>query len=160
MGNEQLLIDTALAAWKQIASRLEGRLQSASDEHLMREVAPGRNRIYYLVGHLAAVNDRMFPMLGLGERLCAELDDAFITKPDRATPDTVAPAELRRMLAKVNGKLTAAFETLGPAEWLRRHSLVSEEDFLKDPLRNRLAVLLSRTSHMAFHSGQMILVKE
>jgi hypothetical protein len=156
---EELFAGTALAAWKQATSRLEHSLASISDDHFQREIAPGKNRIYYLVGHLAAVNDRMFPMLGLGDRICPQLDDAFLTNPDRNAPDTVPAAELRRILVEVNGKLTTAFEKLGPAEWLERHTAVSAEDFQKEPLRNRLAVLMSRTSHVAFHLGQIVLVK-
>jgi hypothetical protein len=40
---------------------------------------------------------------------------------------------------------------------LRRHNAVSEEDYAKDPTRNRLAVLLSRTNHMSYHLGQITL---
>jgi len=55
----------------------------------------------------------------------------------------------------VNEKLIAAFEGLRPEEWLERHDSISPEDFVKEPLRNRLAVLLSRTNHTATHEGQM-----
>jgi hypothetical protein len=34
---------------------------------------------------------------------------------------------------------------------------VSDEDFAKDPGRNRLAVVPSRTNHMSYHLGQIIL---
>jgi len=35
----------------------------------------------------------------------------------------------------------------------------SDEDYAKDPTRNRLSVLLSRTNHLAYHLGQIILVQ-
>ena len=38
-----------------------------SDEEYLNEVAPGRNRAIYLLGHLIAVNDGMIPLFGLGE---------------------------------------------------------------------------------------------
>jgi len=62
-------------------------------------------------------------------------------------------------LGLVNSKLTAAFETLTPQQWLEKHTAVSAEDFAKDPTRNRLAVLMSRTNHAAFHTGQAALIK-
>jgi hypothetical protein len=31
------------------------------------------------------------------------------------------------------------------------------EDFLKNPLRNRLAVLMNRTGHLSYHLGQAAL---
>jgi hypothetical protein len=42
-------------------------------------------------------------------------------------------------------------------DWARRHSSVSEEDFAKDPSRNRFAVLLGRTNHLSYHLGQAVL---
>lgn len=157
MTPEQLLTATALASWKQGIARLHKTIDSLSDEALQKQVAPGRNRIYYLVGHLAAVNDRMFPMLFAGDRLHPELDQPFLTDPDRKSPDTFAPAALKQALKDVDDKLTAAFEKFQPEEWLQRHSAVPEADFAQEPLRNRLAVLISRTNHVSFHLGQIIL---
>jgi hypothetical protein len=37
---------------------------------------------------------------------------------------------------------------------LQKHSAVSEEDFLREPHRNRFTVLLGRTAHIAYHVGQ------
>lgn len=115
--------------------------------------------MFYLVGHLTATHDRLFPLLNLGQRLHPEFDEAFLTNPDRTSPDLVSASALREAWSKVNTKLTAAFEALTPEEWLQKHSAVSEEDFAKDPLRNRLAVLISRTNHASFHTGQAILAK-
>ena len=39
-----------------------------------------------------------------------------------------------------------------------KHASVSDEDFAKDPLRNRFSVLLSRTTHISFHLGQTALI--
>ncbi len=159
MTPEEVLASTALNSWKLVIGRLDQSIQSLSDEQLQRQVAPGKNRIFYLVGHLTATHDRLFPMLGLGERLHPELDAAFVANPDRSLPDPVSASDLRGAWAEVNSKLTAAFDKLTPKEWLQKHSAVSEEDFAKDPLRNRLAVLISRTNHASFHGGQAILVK-
>ena len=149
----------AVKSWKQVLGQGDKMLASIQDDEFQREVAPGRNRIYYLVGHLAAVHDRLFTLLGVGERLHPEFDAKFLENPDRHSPDTLSPAELRKALAEVNEKLTAAIEALRPEQWLERHTAVSEEDFSKDPSRNRLSVLLSRTNHVAFHGGQIRLTR-
>lgn len=146
---------TALQSWKQTIGRLDTMLASIGDDDLAREVAPGRNRISYLVGHLTAVHDRMLPLLGVGERLHPELDAPYIDNPDRHSDPGHSAADLRQAWSEVNGKLTAALEALRPEQWLERHTAVSEEDFAKEPLRNRLAVLLSRTNHASFHIGQI-----
>jgi hypothetical protein len=101
----------------------------------------------------------MFPMLGLGERLHPELDEIYIANPDRALADPVSATGLKQAWSEVNGKLTAAFEKLTPQQWLEKHTAVSDEDFAKDPTRNRLAVLMNRTNHAAFHTGQAALIK-
>jgi hypothetical protein len=137
--------------------RVDAGIAKLSDEDLQRQVAPGRNRLMYLVGHLTVTNDRMFPLLGLGERLHPELDEAYLANPDRTLPDPLPPGELKKAWSEVSGKLTGAFEELTPDQWLQKHDAVSEEDFSKNPLRNRLAVLMSRTNHVSFHAGQMIL---
>jgi hypothetical protein len=160
MTAEELWVQTALSSWKQVMGQVDKTLASLSDEDLQREVAPGRNRIYYLLGHLTAVHDRLFPLLRLGDRLHPELDDAFIAHPDRpSAKDAPEPSNLRSAWSDVNAKLLAAFEKLRPEEWLERHDAVSAEDFAKEPLRNRLAVLLSRTQHAAGHEGQIRLAK-
>ena len=154
------LIATAIQAWGLTIDRTSKTVASFTDDELQLEVAPGKNRLYYLVGHLAATHDRLFPLLRLGERLHAELDGQFLDTSDRKfLGDEVAPAELRTIWSEVNRKLIDAFESLQPYEWLERHGSVSEEDFAKEPLRNRLAVLISRLSHAAYHEGQMRLVR-
>ena len=159
MTTEEILAATALNSWKIVIGRLNELIEHLSDEQLQRQVAPGKNRLLYLVGHLTATHDRMFPMLGLGKRLHPELDEPYLTNPDRALPDPVSPSDVKKAWDEVNSKLTAAFEALTPKEWLQKHSAVTEEEFAKEPLRNRLAVLTSRTNHASFHFGQAILAK-
>jgi hypothetical protein len=160
MSPNTLLISTVLQSWRLIIDRTSKTLSSFTDDELQLEVAPGKNRLYYLVGHLAAIHDRLFPLLRLGERLHPELDSQFVDSPDRKLMgDGVSPAQLRTVWVEVNTNLTDAFETLRPQEWLQRHASLSEEDFAKDPLRNRLAVLMSRVNHAAYHEGQMRLAR-
>jgi DinB superfamily len=159
MTNEELLGTTALNSWKLVIGRLDQSLAALTDEQLQKQVAPGKNRLFYLVGHLTAVHDRLFPLLGLGERLHPELDEPYITNPDRALTDPVSASDLKKAWTEVNGKLTTAFEGFTPEDWLQKHTAVSEEDFAKDPTRNRLAVVMSRTNHASFHSGQAVLAK-
>lgn len=159
MTHEELLVNTAINSWKIIIGRFNDGLLPLSEEQLQKQVAPGRNRLIYLLGHLTAVNDRMFSALGIGERLHPELDEVYIANPDLKLPDPLPAEELKKAWNEVNAKLTATFERLRPEEWLQRHTAVSEEDFAKEPLRNRLAILLSRTSHVGFHAGQAVFAR-
>jgi hypothetical protein len=149
----------AVNAWKSVLERLNDIVQSVSDEDLEVTVAPNRNRVSYVLGHLVAVHDRMLPLLGLGDRLHAEYDAPFLTSPDTHEVGSISAADLRAAWTEVNSALTAKIEALPSDAWFEKHTSVSDEDFEKDPLRNRLAVLLSRTNHASFHQGQLRLTR-
>ena len=156
--SEQALVTAALSSWKGNIDRADRLFSPLNEEQLQKEVAPGKNRLIYLWGHLTAVHDRMLPLVGLGERLHPELDPIFITSPDRTIAKLPAAEEIKKSWSEVNSRLLAGLESLSPAQWLEKHSSVSEEDFAKDPSRNRFAILLSRTAHIAFHVGQTALI--
>jgi uncharacterized damage-inducible protein DinB len=159
MTNEEILGVTVLNSWKLAISRFGKTLSELSDEQLQQQVAPGRNRVFYLLGHLTATQDRMFPLLGIGNRLHPELDEPYIANLDRALADPLSATELRKAWAEVNDKLTRAFEGFTLEDWLQKHTAVSDDDFIKDPMRNRLAVVMNRTSHASYHAGQAALRK-
>ena len=46
-----------------------------------------------------------------------------------------------------------------PDDWFSRHTAMTDEDFEKEPGRNKLSVVINRTNHMAYHLGQLVLVK-
>src|SRR5258708_33265190 len=100
------LIATAVQAWRLTIDRTSKTLASFTDDELQLEVAPGKNRLYYLVGHLAATHDRLFPLLRLSERLHPELDSQFLENPDRKfLGEDVTPAGLRTNESEGNQKL-------------------------------------------------------
>jgi len=156
---DELFIKVVIASWKQVVSRVDQRFASLNDEQLQKQVAPDRNRLFYLLGHLTAVHDRILPLLGVGERLYPALDEVYITSPDRSHADPLSAADLKKAWGEVNAALISAVEKLSVDDWLKKHTAVSEDDFAKEPTRNRLAVFLSRTNHVSFHAGQVILVK-
>jgi hypothetical protein len=155
---EQSLVTVALNSWKSTVERADRLFSALTEEQLLQAVAPGKNRLIYLWGHLTAVHDRMLPLLGLGERLHPEFDVLFLSNPDRTMPELPAVPEIKKSWDEVNGRLLTGFASLSASEWLEKHTSVSDEEFAKDPLRNRFAILLSRTSHIAFHLGQTALI--
>ncbi len=107
-----------------------------------------------------AVSDSMLVMFGLSEKLYPELEEIFLTNPDKVITDIPSITELKGYWQKVNETLQDHFNKMTAAEWLGRHTRVSEEDFAKDPLRNKLNVLISRTVHQGYHLGQLNLLKD
>ena len=90
MTNDEILVVTVVDCWKLVLKRFDKMLGNFTDDQLQQQVAPGKNRVFYLLGHLTAVHDRMLPMLGLGERLHPELDDAYIANRDRVLGDPLS----------------------------------------------------------------------
>ena len=154
-----LLVKMTVAAWDSQNNYFIKLIDSLSDGQIQNEIAPGRNTGVYLLGHLVAVSDAMLPLLGWGDKLYPELEEVFIKNPDKATAVKPSVAELKEKLHAVNAKLSSQFHTATIDQWLDRHMAVSPEDFAKEPHRNRLNVLISRTNHMANHIGQLLLLK-
>ena len=123
----------------------------------MREIAPGKNRLLYLWGHLTAIHDAMLPLLGMGERLHPEFDVTFVSNPDKSQAATPSHEQVRQAWNVVNAELSKGFEEMSWSDWIQRHSAVSEEDFAKDASCNRFSILLSRTNHLSYHLGQAVL---
>ncbi len=160
MANEkQLMVKMVLDLWNQRLKAADDKFNSLTDEQLQLEVAPGRNRAIYLLGHLTAVHDHMLPLLNFEAQNYPELDDPFIKKADKEVKEIPSATELRKKWKDVNAKLTAHFNKLQPEEWFQKHSAVSAEDFAKEPHRNRLNVLNGRMGHLQSHLGQLNLIK-
>lgn len=157
MANEELLIESALGIWKLNVARVNRVFHPLDEADLQLEVSPGRNRLIYIWGHLAAVSDAMLPLLGIGTRLYPDLDTMFLQNPDRSVPRIYSGAELRPAWDKINQSLWTTFSEWTAGQWLEKHNSVSVEDFQHDRTRNRFSVLVNRTAHIGFHLGQAVL---
>jgi hypothetical protein len=157
MTNDELYLAVALSGWMGNIERADKMFSGLSDQDLLKEILPGKNRLIYLWGHLTAVHDAMLPLLGIGRRLHPEFDVAFISNPDKTQAEIPSVELVRKAWREVNDRLFEGFASFSAADWLKKHGAVSEEAFAKEPLRNRLAVLLSRTNHLAYHLGQTAL---
>ena len=152
----ELFVKMALDAWNIQIDRTTKLFNALTDDQLKQEVAPGRNSGIYLLGHLTAVHDALFPLLGLGEKHYPELDEIFIKNPDKSALERPETKQLRIYWTAVNAKLDKHFNNFSVEEWFQKHNAISETDFEKEPHRNRLNVLLNRTAHLANHLGQLI----
>jgi hypothetical protein len=157
--HQDLFPITVLANWETAINRAISFFDRCSDADLLKPIAPGKNRVVYLLGHLIAVHDRMLPLLGLGDRRYPQLDDVFITNPDNPGATLPPAGELRSQWVAINKVLTEKLRAWKPEEWLMKHESVSAADFEKEPHRNRLNVVLSRTGHLSYHQGQLALLK-
>jgi len=162
MDNHQqdLFTTTVLKNWELTLKRISAVFDRNSDEELLQPIAPGKNRAVYLLGHLVAIHDGMLPLLGFGDRQHPHLDALFVTNPDNTRTPLPAMQELRNSWTSINALLTERLSQLRPEEWLEKHTAVSSEDFAREPHRNRLNIVLSRTGHVSYHYGQLALLKK
>jgi hypothetical protein len=96
----------------------------------------------------------MLPLLGIGERLHPQLDEVYLTNPDRTLADPISAAELKKAWSEVNTAITSAVEKFSAGDWLKKHGAVSEEDFAKEPTRNRLRVTFNICCSLGRHVAQ------
>lgn len=156
---QDLFVKMVLDAWFLQVKRTTDLIQSLTDETLGKEVCYGRNTGNYLLGHLTAVHDKMLPLLDFQDPIYPELYETFVSSPQDLTKPIPSTDDLRLYWTKVNQTLADHFSKMNSDDWFHRHMAVSEEDFLKEPHRNKLNLVINRTNHLEYHRGQLIFVK-
>jgi hypothetical protein len=159
MDTNQTIVKMVLDRWDGSITNFNKILDSLSDEQLQKKIAPGKNRGIYLLGHLIAVHDDMLILLDMGEKMYPELNGPFIKSPDKTTSQIPSATELRSYWDEQCETLKRKFEELSPEEWFEKHTAVSTENFANEPHRNKLNIIITRTSHLQYHSGQLVLLK-
>jgi len=148
-----------LDRWNGALKHFDTQLNSITDEQLQKEIALNKNRGIYLLGHLIAVHDDMIILLGMGDKLYPELHKTFIDSPDKSVSEIPSAKELKTYWSKQCELMKQKFESLQPEEWFEKHTAVSAEDFRKEPHRNKLNIIITRTTHLTYHTGQLVLLK-
>lgn len=157
--NNQQIVELVLNSWYGSIKKVDALLEELTEEDFLKEVAPNRNKGIYILGHLTAINDMLFPLLDFGEPFYPELKQHFFKTPDNPDALPFNLVELQQYWSKINNELHKHFDKLDTGEWLKKHSAVSSEDFVKEPHRNKLNVILGRTNHMNYHLGQLSFLK-
>jgi DinB superfamily len=158
METNQIIVKMILDRWYAQVKNFDTALNALTDEQLQHEISPNKNRGIYLLGHLIAVHDDMLRLLDMGDKMYPELFEPFIKSPDKSIPEIPAAKDLRAFWSKQNEVLTQKFDSLQPAEWFEKHTAVTAEEFIKEPHRNKLNIIITRTSHLSYHLGQFVLI--
>jgi hypothetical protein len=156
---KKAIVKSVLDSWHARIKEADNLLDNLTDEQLQKEISPNKNRGIYLLGHLTAVHDKMLPLLNFEDQQYTNLDDTFLAKPDKAVSEMPSAKDLRAYWKSTNSKLATHFNNVQTDDWFLKHNSVSNEDFAKEPHRNRLTVVLGRTGHLAYHLGQLALLK-
>lgn len=159
MTTNETILKMVFDRWNGSIKNWDASLNVLTDEQLQKEIAPGKNRGIYLLGHLITVHDDMLVLLNMGDKLYPELYEPFLKSPDKAVAEIPSAGELRTYWTKQCELLKQKFDGLQPADWFEKHTAVSAEDFINEPHRNKLNIIITRTTHMAYHTGQLVLLK-
>lgn len=153
------MVKMVLDRWNALIKRADSIFDSLTEEQLYKEITPGKNRGIYLLGHFIGVHDDLFTLLNMGERLYPSYEDIFVNSPDKSGNEFPSVEELRANWKRQSEILSHKFEILSSQQWFEKHNSISDEDFVKEPHRNKLNVLLTRVSHLSYHVGQLVLIK-
>ncbi len=159
MNSNQIVLKMIFDRWNGALKNFDTLLNSITDEQLQKEIAPNKNRGIYLLGHLIAVHDDMLILLDMGDKLYPELHNPFINSPDKSVSEIPSATELRAYWSNQCDILKQKFESTQPEEWFEKHTAVSAEDFINEPHRNKLNIIITRTTHLSYHTGQFVLLK-
>lgn len=159
MNYNQTMVKMVLDRWYALLQNSDTFLAGIPDHRLLQEVAPGKNRGIYLLGHLIAVHDDMIPLLDIGTKLYPALSEPFIKSPDKTVAELPTVQELRDAWSRLHGVLKEKLGSVQTEQWFEKHTAVSAEDFAKEPHRNKLNIIITRTTHLSYHLGQLILLQ-
>lgn len=157
---KEIFVKMVIDAWEAQNSRVDKLLEELTDRQLETETVSGKNSGAYLLGHLIAVSDGLLPMFGLSQRLYPQLEEVFLKSPEKSGLEKPSINDLKTYWRAVNTKLKEYFKEMKPDDWFAKHVAISAEDFAKEPHRNKLNVLISRTTHQSYHLGQLVFLKE
>lgn len=159
MNTTEIALKMVFDRWNGALKSCDALFDSLSDEQLEKEIAPGKNRGIYLLGHLIAVHDDMIRLMDMGDKLYPELFEPFIKSPDKTVTDIPSVSDLRAYWKNQCEVMKQKIESLTTEQWFEKHTAVSAEDFANEPHRNKLNIIITRTTHLTYHTGQLVLLK-
>ena len=148
-------LDICLLQWDTYNRRMQKMLESFADEKYFEPIVPGGNSPSWLMGHLADTDDALLELFGIRQRIFPELTKIYHHERGTNQAGHLSKPELLTKWKTIVAELDRAFKTMSESDWHSKHTAVSEEDFKKEPHRNKMNVMLSRVTHKASHLGQI-----
>ncbi len=148
-------LQICLLQWDTYNRRMQKVIDTITDENFNQPMVPDGNSPSWLLGHLADTDDKLLELFGIGKRIYPELSTIYHHERNTNQRGHLPKDELSAKWKKIVTELDNAFKNMTEADWLARHLSVTEEEFKKEPHRNKLNVFLSRISHKASHLGQI-----
>ena len=144
--------------WDTYNNRMEKIFKTINKEAYNTAIVPQGNSPSWLMGHLVDTDDKLLELFGIRERMFPELSTIYHHDKSTNQKGHLSKEEVLEKWNVILTELNRAFKSWNENDWLSRHTAVSEEDFKKEPHRNRLNVMLSRVTHKASHLGQIAML--
>jgi uncharacterized damage-inducible protein DinB len=151
-------LQICLLQWDTYNKRIQKAMDAITDENYNKPIVTGGNSPSWVFGHLAEADDALLELFGIGARKFPELKAIYHHERGNNQTGHLSKVEIKTNWNEILTALDQAFKSWTETDWLSRHTAVSEEDFKKEPHRNKLNVLLSRVSHRASHLGQVAML--
>ena len=130
-------------------------MDTIADQRFSTPITPNGNSPSWLFGHLVDTDDKLLELFGIRGRMFPELEKIYHHERGANQSGHLSKAELTSRWKAISAELDKAFQSWNESDWMSRHTAVSEEEFKKEPQRNKLNVMLSRVAHKASHMGQV-----
>ncbi len=147
--------EICLIQWDTYNKRMQKVIDTISEQNFNAPIVTNGNSPSWLLGHLVDTDDKLLELFGISNRLFPELEKIYHHERGSNQTGHLSKGELATKWAAISAALNKAFKSWSESDWLSRHTAVTEEDFKKEPQRNKLNVMLSRVSHKASHLGQI-----
>lgn len=151
-------LEICLLQWNTYNRRMQKTLDTISEEDFHKPIVPGGNSASWLLGHLAETDDALLELFAIRTRMFPELAKVYHHERGTNQNGHLSKADLTTKWNAITAELDKAFKSMSEQDWHSRHQAVSEEDFRKEPHRNKLNVMLSRVWHKASHLGQIAML--
>ena len=148
-------IEICLLQWTTYNNMMQKMINTISEQNFNTPITLNGNSPSWLFGHLVDTDDKLFELFGIRARLFPELGKIYHHERGTNQIGHLSKEKLIEKWKAVSAELDQAFKSWSESDWMSRHTAVSEEDFKKEPHRNRLNVMLSRVAHKASHLGQV-----
>jgi hypothetical protein len=148
-------IEICLLQWTTYNTRMQKMMDALSEEKFNTPILSNGNSPSWIFGHLADTDDRLLELFGIRGRLFPELGKIYHNERGSNQTGHLSKAALTAKWNAISAELDKTFKLWSEGDWMGRHTAVSEEDFKKEPHRNKLNVMLGRVSHKASHLGQV-----
>jgi len=151
------MIGQLLDMWENKIEETTELFELLGDRFATEPVAPGKNRVIYLLGHLLVIHDGIFEALELGKRSYTHYDELFLTPQHPANKYPPYDLLLHKWIS-LNKTLTFQLRHIPFDEWRSKHHYISDTDFALHPTKNKFCVFQCTTMHLFHHSGQLALI--